>query len=161
MLNFRNVQQNSVVLILSLFLLLSGCTAIDSSQKTPLPTDVISVADKQCGDVLSQFGTKPERLEFLECIVVDAPQVALSARYRISGDLAESIEDSLKKEYEMRELYFACCGWEPSEGGRGSLTASGRLFSITMYSDETLIDTREKWNEIPNFYVVVEELMHI
>lgn len=119
-----------------------------------------SVTGENCGDVLSEFGAKPTQLEFLDCKTVDAPQVALEARYRVPGPQAEVVEKFLRENYGMNDLQFVCCGWEPKEGHRGNLQVSGRYFSIGMHSDETLIGDRAKWGEIPFFYVVVEELVN-
>ncbi len=120
---------------------------------------------KKCGDILTQFGTKPEQLEFMNCDVVDLPQIALSARYRVPGSQASIVEDFLKKKYGMNALHFACCGWEPEwkleAQGPGHFTIPGRYFSITLSSDETGITDRARWSEIPYFYVVVEEHVNV
>lgn len=145
-----------IFLILPLCAIAVGCASAD----VPRAPEAVSVSDRQCGDLLSEFGTKPEGLEFVECTVFDAPQIALSARYRVPGASAKSVEDSLRNAYGMPELYFTCCGWE-TNGDRGSLTASGRHFSIAMHSDETLVGERAEWSDIPYFHVVVEELVNI
>ncbi len=154
--NFINIGRVFVFLpTLLLALALAGCTGAHSE-----PRDT-SLSENECGDLLGQFGTKPDSLEFLDCIAVHAPQVRFSARYRVLGNQAEIVEDFLHTEYGMNNLHFVCCGWEPKDGVRGSLTVPGHYFSITMDSDETLMNDRTKWSDLPYFYVVVEELINI
>ena len=123
--------------------------------------NVTAQSEKECGDLLKQFGTTPDQLEFVECSPAHAPQVASIARYRVPGAQAGIVEDFLNKEYGMNSLQFVCCGWEPKEGVPGSLTVPGHYFSISMHSEETLMNDRTKWSELPFFYVDVEELINI
>jgi hypothetical protein len=135
---------------------LAACTDMN-----PEPQQDASLIADECGDLLSQFGTKPDALEFLDCTAVHAPQVRFSARYRVPGNQAEMVEDFLHTEYGMNKLQFVCCGWEPKDGVRGSLTVPRHYFSLTMHSDETLMNDRTRWGDLPFFYVVVEEWINI
>ncbi len=116
------------------------------------------LSERRCGDLLQQFAKKPEQLEFISC-TLGKGQVVFSARYRVSGSQAAAIEQFLHTEYGMHALQFVCCIWEPKDGERGTFLASGRYFSIAMYSDETAeVTDRDQWSDVPFFYIDVDML---
>lgn len=134
--------------------MISGC-ANDSLQDR-VSLDVASSA-KICDGLLSHFGVKLPELEFESC-TKGSGQVIRSARYKVRGTQAATVEESLHKQYGMGRLTFVCCGWEPAEGRTGMLRAPSRDVSVTMNSEETLLSDRTEWSNIPFFYVTFEEL---
>ena len=118
----------------------------------------------QNDDILPLLTKELGQLEFVKS-KVGSWQTVLEANYRVSGNNAHLIEDILHKEYGMSELKFACCGWESHPNGNMEITDEFNnkyeelydynSISISMYSDETLIQERDKWHKIPYFNVVV------
>lgn len=141
---------------LATIILLTSCTEMNRE-----PNKEAMFIKSECGDILERWLTKPNQLEFLDCTAVDAPQVRFSARYRVAGNQADSVEDFLHKNYGMNKLQFLCCGWEPRDGVRGSAMLPDHNVSMTMHSEETLIHERTHWSDIPYFYIVVEEQINI
>jgi hypothetical protein len=47
-----------------------------------------------------------------------------------------------------------CCLWESTENSYRD--KSGRVFMISMATEETTITSRSQWAKIPYFYVVVD-----
>jgi hypothetical protein len=76
-----------------------------------------------------------------------------SVTYRVPGARAADVERYLAKELTLKTLRRTCCLWESVENSFRD--TAGRLFLITMSSEETAIDTREDWGKIPYFYVTV------
>ncbi len=76
--------------------------------------------DFLCGDLLERFGEKPDKLEFVECKSVNAPQTIIEAKYRVRGKNSKEVEDFLIEKYGMGELKWVCCGWENNRGKSGS-----------------------------------------
>ncbi len=124
-----------------------------------------------CGDFLAEIGAKPAHLEFLECAPSNEAQLrVLEARYRVAGAYAAGVEDYFVRASGMARLRRNCCGWEnwpeaPGARHDGALPHHRPLgpdgpadpkLSIGMSSGETLGGTtRERWGEIPWFYVDV------
>jgi len=112
---------------------------------------------------LQRFNNKPQNLEFIK-YVNENGQIVCSAFYRVSGKYASIVEEYLIKNCNMGELVFLCCGWEPKDGRYGTFKNNELLsdvnvyrhYRVTMYSDKTLINDRDRWVEIEYFYVVAE-----
>lgn len=125
------------------------------------------IANNQNDDILSLLIETPDQLEFVACRKV-SEQIVLEAKYRVSGPNASLIEDLLHKRYGMSLLKYACCGWESYADGQIEITDKFNdkfeaLYeyndiSISMNSEETLIQERSQWNEVPYFYVYVRVL---
>lgn len=123
-----------------------------------------------CGDLLAEYAEKPAVLEFIDC-KRETEQEIWTARYRVAGKNAESIERLLRKKYNMGKLTFACCGWE-CKGGKHGVIKSEKLkkinpnysMIISMYgSGELENEKKEAYLErdrdkIPFFEVTVEVL---
>jgi hypothetical protein len=111
-------------------------------------------ADGSCAELLAALEKKPENLEFLECKERSDLQGAPSqARYRVAGAKAADVESYLAKELTLKTLRRTCCLWESVENSFRD--KSGKLYVLTMSSEETTIDTREEWAKIPYFFVTV------
>jgi hypothetical protein len=122
-----------------------------------------------CGDFLAEIQAKPEHLEFLECRPDQEAQLrVLKARYRVEGIHAAEVEEYFVRTAGMARLKRNCCGWEnwpekPGAAHDGTLAHKRPLgpegptepgLSIGMSSGEALEGpTRERWGEIPWFYV--------
>ena len=127
----------------------------------------IKTNNDQNYDILSMLMEMPDQLEFVEC-KPGSGQIVLEAKYRVTGMNACFIEDLLHDNYGMGRLEYACCGWETHENGKLEITnefnnnfrtcCNYNFISILMYSEETLIQDRDKWDKIPYFYVIVEVL---
>ncbi|HBE58733.1 MAG TPA: DUF4952 domain-containing protein [Cyanobacteria bacterium UBA11149] len=117
-----------------------------------------------CEDFLAKLGNKPEELEFAGCKKYKKFSLeALEARYKVTGKDAPKVERFLQQKFQMSELRFLCCGWEPvrrientNSPGYGSFRDSrGYEYEVSMFSQETLIDERQDWQNIPFLYVDV------
>lgn len=119
-----------------------------------------ALAEPSCGDFLEAVGRKPANLEFIECRASHDAQVrALFATYRVKGALAAGVEQALVRDTNMAGLRFACCGWHldmATYGRRGTLPGpEGFDYEVSMASEETLINDRNYWAEIPWFHVTL------
>ena len=98
-----------------------------------------------CGDLLQRYGREIPHLHYIDCSEEMAnPQLALKARYRVSGGQSYAIEKILIEQYGMGPLVFQCCGWETAHGETGhfSVPELAELsppygVMMTMYSDVT------------------------
>ena len=119
--------------------------------------------DRICEDFLEKWDKKPTELHFTDCERVEHVQMdRFVASYVVNGAEAEDVETYLKEDFQMTSLRFICCGWdslniddltEPSAGVYRD--RFGNEFYIKMYSAETLIQSRDQWDNIPEFYVRV------
>ncbi len=156
-------------------LLSAACSTLPAQE---LPTQDLSEtqATLACEDFLEKWDKKPPQLEFTGCEQTKSAQAALVASYSVTGSAAAQIEDSLIKDFGMAPLSFVCCGWEnhvprPPDNSDNQttlppidpLSREGRYidehefdFSIAMYSEETLVQERSDWAEIPIFHVRVK-----
>ena len=126
---------------------------------------VSQAAPPACGDFLAEIGAKPAHLEFVECKPSrDAQLAVLEARYRVAGAHAAEVEKYFVDTAHMGRLEFHCCGWESWSPSGGSLAHNRPLaeegptepnLDISMGSGESLISNRDRWAEIPWFYVDV------
>jgi len=148
--------------IIGLVLGIVGAVLASSNHSSP-------AAELTCPEVLAEFDRFPKSLELIECKPVKSAQLrALEARYRVEGDRATAVEKFLHREYDLPSLRFICCGWSSmtrTENGqfpRGHAIykdADANYYEIRMMSAETLIVDRQKWLEIPWFYVTVTALL--
>lgn len=81
--------------------------------------------------------------------------------FEVDGVNADSVEQFLINELEMDSLDFVCCGWESNNGRYidfGEKTINGKKLSFigSFYSEETLINDRTKWKDIPTFKLEIE-----
>ena len=119
-----------------------------------------ALAEPSCGDFLEAAGRKPANLEFVECKPGHDAQVrALFATYRVRGALAAGVEQALVRDTNMAGLRFACCGWDldmATHARRGTLPGpEGFDYAVSMASEETPINARSDWAEIPWFHVTL------
>ncbi|MEI8229940.1 MAG: DUF4952 domain-containing protein [Candidatus Peregrinibacteria bacterium] len=111
---------------------------------------------EKCSDILAALGRKPAPLTFVECHPNQGSQRLFEASYTVPGSDAASVEQYLIDTFGMAPLHTLCCGWEPKDGKTGQVYLGDyRTLEIRMNSDETLINDRTKWNEIPQFHVTV------
>jgi hypothetical protein len=111
-------------------------------------------AQAGCDDLLAALKKKPDTLEYRGCKErSDLQGKPWQASYRVPGARAADVERYLAKELTLKTLRRTCCLWESVENSFRD--TAGRLFLITMSSEETAIDTREDWGKIPYFYVTV------
>ncbi|HLP91081.1 MAG TPA: DUF4952 domain-containing protein [Nostocaceae cyanobacterium] len=154
-----------IVVGTSLLALSIGLSLFTYSLVSQANQEVQLKAQITCKDFLLEFGDKPQELEFLECknsknVGLDA----LEARYRVSGKDAAKVESLLQQKFQMSKLKFLCCGWESifvtkngsNTPGKGYYTDNyGYRYTIDMHSEETLVNERENWQNIPYFYITV------
>ena len=113
-------------------------------------------------DILAEFGSVPSVLNFKSCEHEKTGQEHFVARYQVSGENAEQVEVWLKKYFNMKPLYFICCGWEAVDKSNPERNADGashyidaknnQFYRMTMGSEEVLITERAQWPKIPLFY---------
>lgn len=115
----------------------------------------------KCGDLLGEFGEKPEELELIECSVGENDQLhsfLLQARYKVPGEQAHLVEDFFHEKYGMKPLTFECCGWGAPYSGkpvlRGIWDSDYISSELSMYSEEA--SSAVAWSDIPYFYVTLE-----
>lgn len=108
---------------------------------------------EECTDFLQELNLKPAHLSFQDCKKVEeAPAVLLKSSYVVSGENAKAIEDFLHKEFGLKRLRFACCGWETSPVTYHA--PDGETYDIHMHSlDE--FSYQEKWSDYKAFSVTV------
>ncbi|MBD8495306.1 DUF4952 domain-containing protein [Pseudomonas syringae] len=112
-------------------------------------------AQPYCGDLLAQLGHRPGFVVLLECTQHnDIQGKPFVARYRVKGSDAHQAERYLRQAFGLPELRFMCCGWDSTlHFYRDEQT---RLpYMIGMGSEETLVNTRDRWHAIPFFYINV------
>ncbi len=131
------------------------CTSVLASLGSELTNPV-------CEDFFAKLEDKLKELEFSGCKQYNQSYLeVLEARYKVTGKDAATVERFLQEKFQMSELQFLCCGWEPviriqndNFPGYGNFRDSrGYNYRVTMFSQETLIDERQDWYKIPFFYV--------
>jgi len=145
--------------MLCIILLTSSLLNCADSKKS-LPIDFSGIARS---DLLQYYSKKPEHLDFVENNQGQG-QILCSSLYKVPGKYASVIEKYFIDNCAMSNLVFVCCGWENENGFSGEFrtieyiekTETYLYYSVSMYSDESIINDREKWNEIPYFYVLAE-----
>lgn len=119
-------------------------------------------AESRCENFLKLLKKQPPNLEYVKCEKVNEAQIEkLVATYRVLGAHAPAVERFFMQTANMPSLRFVCCAWEPWPS---HLKLSRRGFyknrnsydyEVTMFTEETLINTRDKWREIYYFMVTV------
>jgi hypothetical protein len=132
--------------------LVAGMVGCASSTATP------TVGQASSGDVCADAARilAPHPAELTACSGRAGSQVVGEARFRLAGRDAGSLEAHLRRAYGMPPLRFTCCGWEAPGHGVVATHRDGSVTTITMHSDETLVDDRDRWREIPQFSVVAQ-----
>lgn len=99
---------------------------------------------------------KPEKLKFEGCKGENLHQLkVLKAEYTVDGKNAKEVEKSLVRDFNLKALVFACCGWESRPA---SFVKSNSHFQIQMSSGETL---EKDWNKINTFRVSVHKFLEL
>ncbi|MBC7500178.1 MAG: DUF4952 domain-containing protein [Herminiimonas sp.] len=119
-------------------------------------------AQSPCDNFLKLLKKQPHHLEFVKCEKINEAQTEkLIATYRVLGAHAPEIEKFFMRTANMPELRFVCCAWEPWPSHL-KLSRRGYFrnrfsydYEVTMFTEETLIETRSKWREIFYFFVTV------
>lgn len=113
-----------------------------------------ALADSSCDDFLAKLHKKPNNLQFLGCKQrTELQGRPWEASYRVTGGHAAEVERSLVKELGIKRLRRTCCVWESMDNSYRDKHA--QFFVISVSTDETTIDSRDHWVEIPYFYVTV------
>jgi hypothetical protein len=136
----------------------------DSFLECKKETSIVSTIE--CGDLLSRYAKKPEKLRFVDCTVGEG-QVVLEAKYSVSGKDSKAVEKFLVKKYGMGKLKFVCCGWESKDGKSGQINNLKAFKDYPNYSimismfasaekgtDESSLELDR--NEVEEFTVLVE-----
>ena len=114
----------------------------------------VAGAGSFCDDFLKTLDKKPNNLEFLGCKQrTDLQGKPWQASYRVAGSHAADVESYLTKEFGIKKLHRTCCVWESTQNSYRD--EQGRLFLISMSTEETTIDSRDRWARIHYFYVKV------
>jgi hypothetical protein len=110
---------------------------------------------ESCRDFLARMSKKPTHLDYMGCSYnPDLQGKPLRAIYRVPGRFAANAEDYLVQTVGLNRLKHVCCLWDsPANQFRDE---TGREFSITMASQETLIGQRAEWSKIESFTIIVE-----
>lgn len=133
----------------------------------PFPPSMgVEIARVPCGDLLKEYATRPDYLEFVGCEEGEG-QLVVRAEYRVMGRDAQSVERYLVENYEMGPLKWICCGWE-NQGKNGSFTHEAITkvnpfyrVSISMFASGEMEDEKGDIslefdrNQIPYFTVWV------
>lgn len=114
-------------------------------------------AAPECADFLRASADPPQVLEFVECKYTPQQQGApLTATYRVEGRHAQEVESYLRLiSGETNYLKFVCCGWETTRMTYYLDRRAGRTYQLSMGSEETPHNRRERWHKIGYFYVTV------
>ena len=115
----------ALALVLGLYLVLPA-RAADSGPVLLLPgasgPAAETVAGYRCADFLEEAGLKPEGLEYLFCRPAAEPRTGrrtLTARYRVPGPQAVTVEHALRERTGMAALERQMGIWQLPEGGEG------------------------------------------
>ena len=74
----------------------------------------------ECGDLLEIYAEKPEKCHFINCIE-GTNQTLVEATYQVSGEDSWQVEEFFVAKYGLGKLKFTCCGWEPTDGKKGTI----------------------------------------
>jgi hypothetical protein len=72
----------------------------------------------------------------------------------VAGSHAAQIESTLTKGLGIKKLRRTCCVWESVHNSYRD--KQSQLFVILISTDETTIDRRSRWGEIPYFDIKVD-----
>lgn len=118
--------------------------------------------DARCEDFLDSLNKKPKYLEFMGCQkITKGGAPALESKYRLKGSVAEAAEVYFIKTAGMPKLRRFCCLWESipqnhkNKNPYGVYKLKKDYYLVSMSSEETVINKRSHWSNIPYFYVSV------
>jgi len=116
---------------------------------------LVARAESGCGDFLAALHQKQKDLVFQGCKQrTDLQGGPWEASYRVAGSRAAEVESHLAREFNIKRLQRTCCLWESAQNSYRD--KQGRLFVISMSTEETTIDSRNQWAKIPYFYVKMD-----
>jgi hypothetical protein len=108
-----------------------------------------------CDDFLAALHKKPKDLEFRGCKQhTELQNAPFEASYRVAGIHAAEVESYLARELKLKRLRHYCCVWESAKNSYRD--KNGRLFMISMSTEETTISSRNQWARVDYFYVIVD-----
>lgn len=114
---------------------------------------------QNCQDFLHAIQKKPAYLHFVGCQKTKVSQLdVLEAKYHVKGQDAAQAEQFLQDNFQMGQLKFICCGWELGMAGQGHLTTK-HTTQVSMFSDQTILNQRQDWSQIPHFTVIVQHFL--
>lgn len=117
------------------------------------------VYPSECTDYLRQLDPQlPKIFQYQQCTLGRQAQLsAFIATYKVSGKDVVAAEQYMINKYQIIPLKFVCCHWEDGTSfGRHYRDPETKVnYYISMGSEETLINQRQYWTEIPFFYVSV------
>ncbi|CAM1370718.1 DUF4952 domain-containing protein [Tenacibaculum xiamenense] len=109
---------------------------------------ILPQSNLECGDLLSTYAKKPQNVQFLKCERGNG-QTILEADYLVDKTKHEDVERFLIDSFDMGELKFVCCGWEPEEGKLGYFDSKKLLeinknytLQISMYANAEKADEK-------------------
>lgn len=116
-----------------------------------------ATAAPQCQNMLQAITTPPVFIKYERCEVQTQNQgVPVVAIYQIDGADAAAAEAFLHERFGLASsLVRNCCMWELPAAIPYQENASAPYYNIRMYSEETVVSTRENWPQIRNFYLTV------
>lgn len=113
-----------------------------------------------CDSFLQEINFNSPYLEFESCSLRQSADVIpnpLTLKFRVKGEFAEQIENELYQRYQVPGFIKqqSVAGWET--GRYYQLADSKYILRITFISQETQIQERDNWHEIPYFYLWFEK----
>ncbi|MBK1838881.1 DUF4952 domain-containing protein [Azospirillum sp. YIM B02556] len=134
---------------------LVACFVIGFSNLSSASASAPALMAQDCGDFLARISKKPPDLVYDGCVYLpDRQGKPLQATYHVQGRFAARVESYFMKAVRLDALKWTCCQW--SSRTRQFRSKAGTDFSITMYSGETIFNSRAEWPSIPSFEIIVE-----
>lgn len=138
-------------LVLCVFFLIIGCKAQEDT------------LTQSCQQFIQDLAFNSPYLEYESCEYQDSDYAPLTLSYRIKGEYTEQIENYLIERSQLSHSRYkftglrkpiSVAGWE----GRGYLydvyNVKDNIYILFgFYSDDTFVDKRENWKDIPYFYL--------
>lgn len=112
-----------------------------------------------CQDFLHILQKKPAYFHFIGCQKTKVSQLdVFEAKYQVKGQDAIQAEQFLQNHFKIGQLKFICCGWELGMADQGHLSTQHST-QVSMFSDETTLNQRQDWPQIPYFTVIVQHFL--
>ncbi len=73
----------------------------------------------KCGDLLSDYATKPNHLEFVKSECLTGGQIVCRATYKVEGKYVLEVEKFLREKYKMAEVVYFHGSFENKNAGYG------------------------------------------
>lgn len=104
-------------------------------------------------NLLKLYSKQHKYIKFLEC-GDGTGQIIKYAKYEVKGSHSWEIENYLIENYDMGNLKFLCCGWEPQDGKKGKiehkeLKKLNKDYHLTI----SMFGNAEKMNEYDSLYI--------